>query len=73
MDAATPPAEITDVMPKEFDPLAVFDAMVALIKRFEDEEMAYLCEPDPKGRQAYSNYRHLARIKEWRPQEADNE
>ena len=68
-----PPAEITDVLPKEFDAGRIFDAMVALVTRFEDEDMPYLSEPDPKGRPKYSDYRHLARIKEWRPQEADNE
>ena len=58
--------EIKKVLPKDFDPQELHAALTALLARFEDEQMAYHAEPDPRGRQRYSDYRHLARIKEWR-------
>ena len=69
----TPITEITDVSQKELDIEDVFEAMCQLALRFEDEDMAYWAEPDPRQKLAYSDYRHLARIKEWRTGEADNE
>ena len=58
--------EIKKVLPKDLEPQELHTALIALLTRFEDEEMAYHAEPDPRGRQRYSDYRHLARIKEWR-------
>ena len=57
---------ILDVMPKGFAPEGLLENVSSLLARFEDPEMAYHAEPDPRGRQRYSDYRHLARIKEWR-------
>ena len=68
-----PITDITDVSQKELDIEDVYRAMCHLALRFEDEDMAYWAEPDPRLKLAYSDYRHLARIKEWRAGEADNE
>ena len=68
-----PLTEIKDVSQKELAFEDVYEAMCRLALRFEDEDMAYWAEPDPRLKLAYSDYRHLARIKEWRAGEADNE
>lgn len=65
--------EIKQVLPKEFNPQDVHSAITELLARFEDEAMAYHAEPDPRGRQRYSDYRHLARIKEWRVLEVSDD
>lgn len=62
-----------NVTPKEFDAAPLMDAITGLLARFEDEAMPYHAEPDPKGKQDYSDYRHLARIKEWRVLEVSND
>lgn len=36
-----------------------------LIAVFDDEDKAYLTQPNPKYAPAYSDYEHLSRIKEW--------
>jgi hypothetical protein len=64
---------ITDVTPKEFAAEGLLETVTALLARFEDADMAYHAEPDPRGRQPYSDYRHLARIKEWRVLEVNND
>ena len=63
----------TDVTPKSFNASSLPQAMEALLARFEDEDMPYHAEPDARGGQAFSDYRHLARIKEWRVLEVDND
>ena len=63
----------TDVTPKSFAPAQLPEVIKALLARFEDEDMPYHAEPDARGAQAYSDYRHLARIKEWRVLEVDND
>ncbi|MGC6530578.1 MAG: double-strand break repair protein AddB [Candidatus Puniceispirillaceae bacterium] len=66
--------EITDMdLGEEVTSSDIFDAMTALLLRFEDPEMGYRSEPDGRGRQDYSDYRHLARVKEWRVLEADSD
>ena len=47
--------------------------MVDVISHFEEEDAAYYSEPDPALAPKYSDYRHLARIKEWRISEAGND
>lgn len=39
--------------------------LAALIACFNDPATPYLCEPWPEKAPAYSDYRHLARVKEW--------
>ena len=36
-----------------------------LIDVFDNEEKAYLTQPNPKYAPTYSDYEHLSRIKEW--------
>ena len=68
-----PVTEISNVSQPDLDIEDVYEAMCQLALRFENEDMAYWSEPDPRTKPAYSDYRHLARIKEWRAGEADNE
>ena len=67
------PGKRDDVTPKEFDETNLFSAITSLIARFEMPETPYHAEPDPRGRLNYSDYRHLARIKEWRVLEVVND
>ena len=69
----TPAAEISNVTPEGLDSEALFQAMVDVISHFEEEDAAYYSEPDPALAPKYSDYRHLARIKEWRISEAGND
>ena len=69
----SPITEIKDVSQKDLNIDEVFEAMCQLALRFENEDMAYWAEPDPRTKPSFSDYRHLARIKEWRAGEADNE
>jgi ATP-dependent helicase/nuclease subunit B len=41
------------------------DGVRRLIARFDERATAYLSEPRPEMAPRYSDYRHLARIKEW--------
>ena len=49
--------------------LKSFDALVSIIKQFEDENTPYISRPNPNEVgstiQEYSEYTHLARVKEW--------
>ena len=65
---------ITNVLPKsgEDEPADILDSITALLTRFEDEQMPYHAEPDPRARRKYSDYRHLARLKEWRVLEVNH-
>ena len=49
--------------------LKSFDALVSIIKKFEDENTPYISRPNPNEVgstiQEYSEYTHLARVKEW--------
>ena len=37
--------------------------------KFDHADQPYLPEPSPHDRPAYSDYRHLSRVREWRPHE----
>ncbi|MGC6517819.1 MAG: double-strand break repair protein AddB [Candidatus Puniceispirillaceae bacterium] len=65
--------KFTDVTPKDLNDHDLLETIQELIGRFESPDMPYHSEPDPRGRQAYSDYRHLARIKEWRVLEVGND
>ena len=45
------------------------EALKQLVSAFDDEARAYDSEPDPENRPRFSDYRHLARVREWRPEE----
>lgn len=53
----------------------VLDDNQALIREyislFEFETTAYVCQPNPKNIPEYSDYEHLARIKEWSVQDTE--
>lgn len=42
------------------------------ISDFEFEKTAYVCQPNPKNIPEYSDYEHLARIKEWSVKDNDD-
>ena len=42
-----------------------YQAMQDLIDQFDLEETSYLCRPHADWQPKYSDYTHLARIKEW--------
>ena len=62
----TTPAKIEDVTPDDFDVSIIFDRLFELFQTFENEEHPYLSEPNLAQRPKFSQVRHLARIKEWR-------
>ena len=62
----TTPAKIEDVTPNDFNVSIIFDQLFKLIQTFENEEKPYLSEPNLAQRQKFSQVSHLARIKEWR-------
>ena len=65
---------ITNVLPKQTEEGApdILDSIAHLLTRFEDEQMPYHAEPNPAGRRKYSDYRHLARFREWRVLEVNH-
>ena len=65
--------DIKNVVPKEFDEHSLLDTITNLLIRFEQQDMPYHAEPDARATQRYSDYRHLARIKEWRVLEVKND
>ena len=69
----TAPAKIDDVTPDEFDVSIIFDQLLALVQRFENEDQPYLSEPNSAQRPKFSQVRHLARIKEWRAFEVNDD
>ena len=44
-----------------------------LITLFDFETTAYICQPNPKKIPEYSDYEHLARVKEWYVNEGDDD
>ena len=44
-----------------------------MINLFDFETTAYICHPNPKRVPEYSDYEHLARVKEWYVNESDDE
>jgi ATP-dependent helicase/nuclease subunit B len=69
----TAPAKIDDVTPDEFDVSIIFDQLIALVQSFENEDQPYLSEPNSAQRPKFSQVRHLARIKEWRAFEVNDD
>ncbi len=56
-------------MPLDLDPAdqaeRALAGLAALIARFDDEQTPYLARPRPEYARTYSDYPHLARVKEW--------
>ena len=69
----TAPAKIDDVTPDDFDVSIIFDQLFELVHSFENEEQPYLSEPNLAQRPKFSQVRHLARIKEWRAFEVNDD
>lgn len=67
------PVERTIVTGDKIDVAESAAQLRALIMAYQDEEMAYLVEPHPAARARFSDTRHLARVKEWRLQEVDDD
>lgn len=66
-------ARITAVLPAGFDAQQDRQYLTDLICKYDDADQPYLPEPSPHDRPAYSDYRHLSRVREWRPQEVDDD
>lgn len=67
------PAEVKDVTPHEFDLPYYFEQMKALLLSFDSPDSTYPSEPDSAQRPRFSPYRHLARVREWRTHEVDDD
>ena len=66
-------ADIKDVTPIGVDLRSVMAQLEALVARFSAPDTPFLPEPDPASRPKFSDYRHLARVREWRPQEVKDD
>lgn len=64
---------IQDVLPDNFDPLEITKLLIRLLALWDDPDQAYLSEPDPAFRPKFSDIRHLARVREWRSWEVDDD
>src|SRR5262249_50882999 len=66
LTGGNPPAEIKGV---KADPMGSADAALAglktLVAAFDSPDTAYHSEPDPEFAPRFSDYGHLARVKEW--------
>ena len=61
------PGKVNDVTPKDDDFINnVRDGIEGLLRRFQNPDQAYAAEPVEKEANPYSDYRHLARVAEWR-------
>jgi ATP-dependent helicase/nuclease subunit B len=53
----------------EGDPMALADAalngLISLVDAFADPDTPYFSQPRPAARPRYSDYAHLARVREW--------
>lgn len=49
------------------------DGLTRLLDRFRDEEMSYLAQPHGDMKPRYSDYLHLARVKEWGSQDEEED
>ena len=68
------PAALSSVLPPDFDGVEdIEEALKQLVSAFDDEARAYDSEPDPANRPRFSDYRHLARVREWRPEEGSGD
>ena len=66
-------ARITEVLPSGFDAEQDRQYLSDLVCKYDDADQPYLPEPNPHDRPDYSDYRHLSRVREWRPQEVDDD
>ena len=66
-------ARITPVLPEGFNADIDRQYLSDLICKYDNADQPYVPEPSPHDRPAYSDYRHLSRVREWRPQEVDDD
>ncbi len=66
-------ARITSVTLDSDDLARIEEKIADLIYCYDNPEQPYFSEPDPDSRPRFSDYRHLARIREWRPQEVEDD
>jgi ATP-dependent helicase/nuclease subunit B len=66
-------ARVTPVLPDEFDADEDRKYLEELIAKYDTADQPYLPEPSPHDRPTYSDYRHLSRVREWRPHEVDDD
>ncbi|MBL6622934.1 MAG: double-strand break repair protein AddB [Alphaproteobacteria bacterium] len=64
---------ITSVLPADFDSETVQAALTQLIQLYDNPDQPYLSEPDPAVRPKFSDVRHLARVREWRAWEVEDD
>ena len=64
---------ITSVLPPDFDSERLQAALTHLIQLYDDPAKPYLSEPDPAVRPKFSEVRHLARVREWRAWEVEDD
>ena len=67
------PATIHQVQPDDFDMTKLAGQLKQLLALYDDPDMAYLSEPNPFARPDFSDVRHLARVREWRATEVDDD
>jgi ATP-dependent helicase/nuclease subunit B len=61
------------VLPADFDSETVQAALTQLIQLYDNPDQPYLSEPDPAVRPKFSDVRHLARVREWRAWEVEDD
>jgi ATP-dependent helicase/nuclease subunit B len=66
-------ADIVEVTPQGLNVAKVLVQLQELVKHFSRAETPFLPEPDAASRPKFSDYRHLARVREWRPQEVKDD
>ena len=68
------PGKSAPVMPKDEDVIARSrDGITELLQRFADPDQGYRSEPLAKEANPYSDYKYLARVREWLVQDDDGE
>ena len=60
------PGEISDCTLKPEALATAEENLVGLLRQFDDDEAAYVPEPIAREANRYSDYKHLARLAEWR-------
>ena len=70
---AASPAHINDVTPTQNSFEDYLGYLTVLLARFDDPETPYESEPDSTQRPRFSSYRHLARVREWRKHDVDDD
>ena len=58
-------SKINDVRPEEWEPSDTRGALEKLVAQFDDPDTGYPSQPDRKYKPKFSDYEHLARVKEW--------